>query len=149
MLPLCTTTEFGITYDDVTHTVTGPGTPDAISRDFTNSGAYQYDATAPVIVSVSPDTVAQGTLQDVLITAVGTSWVDESAPAISGSGVTTITWTRYSASQILATFAVDSNAAVGLRNVTVTTGMTVDTLTNGFTITSRAQAVFAGKFWKR
>ncbi len=90
----------------------------------------------PAIASVSPNAGVQGRQNlSVAISGVSTHFVQGSTTATFGAGVTVISLTVTSATNASAVLNIDPTAATGTRNVIVTTGAEVATLTNGFTVT--------------
>lgn len=132
---ICITSTAGVNYDSTNHAILGPLVPDTATRNATpDDGAYQFNASAPLIVSVTPNHAATPSVIDVTIVGQTTGWTVDSVPTLSGSGVTTLYWTFYDSAHILATFVIDSGLAAAYRDVTVTTGIDVVTLGNGFHI---------------
>jgi hypothetical protein len=85
-------------------------------------GAVEFSAPAPKLISITPNTGARGT--SVNVTLIGSDLVDlanSTSMTVSGTGITITAFTVVSDSQINATFAIASNAALTTRNVTVTT----------------------------
>ena len=90
---------------------------------------------AQTITSVSPAVLGGGaTAQTVTIN--GTNFVAGAVVAFSGTGVTAGAATIVNSTQMLVSVTVAATATAGLRNVTVTSGGLVATLTNGFTVTA-------------
>lgn len=85
----------------------------------TSAKTFTVNPPAPTLTSVSPTTGVQGTT--VAVTLTGTNFVSGATVAVSGSNVTVSNVTVVSATSITADFAVGSSAALGDRNVTVTT----------------------------
>jgi subtilisin family serine protease len=85
----------------------------------------------PTVTSVSPDSGEQG--ETLEVTIGGTEF--SGATAVSfGDGITVDSFTVVSATQITATISIDTTAASGLRDVSVTTPAGTGTLTDGFTV---------------
>ncbi len=91
----------------------------------------------PTLLQVNPNTGQQGQ-QSLMVTLTGqfTSFVQGTTMASFGAGVTVVTLTANSATSATAVLNIDPAAAVGVRNVTLTTGTEVVTLTNGFSVQS-------------
>ena len=92
--------------------------------------------TTPTLVSVSPNTGAQGTTNlPVQIVGANTSWSGNMASSIqiSGTGVTLVNATATSGNAISATLAIASDATLGIHNITVTgaSGSVAFTVTSG------------------
>ena len=91
----------------------------------------------PVLTQVNPNTGLQGQQNEsVALTGQFTHWVPATTTASFGAGITVATLTINSATSATAVLNVDPAAALGTRNVTLTTGAEVVTLTNGFTVTN-------------
>ena len=95
-------------------TVTTPGGP-------SNAVAFTVvNPPAPTLTSVSPNTGARGTA--VPVTLTGSNFTTTgSTVAVSGGGVTVSGVTAVDSAHITATFTFTNGAALGARNVTVTT----------------------------
>ena len=91
----------------------------------------------PTIASVVPNTGQQGqTLASVAITGQNTNFVQGTTVASFGAGITVNSLTVNSATTATANITIQEGAASGARDVTMTTGSEVATLTNGFTVTA-------------
>src|SRR5205085_5710074 len=73
----------------------------------------------PVLTSIAPDNGTQGT--SVGVTLNGSNFQPGATISIGGSGVTATNVNVVSATQITATFAINSAASTGAHSVTVTT----------------------------
>ena len=112
----------------VTATTAGVVTPASFS--LTNS-------TQPALIAVNPNTGQQGqTGLSVNLTGQFTTWAQGTTTVSFGAGITVKAFTVNSANTATALIDIDPAAAVAARNVTVTTGAEVVTLSNGFTVTS-------------
>ncbi|MEX1113130.1 MAG: IPT/TIG domain-containing protein [Patescibacteria group bacterium] len=80
---------------------------------------FTVNPPAPTLTAVSPTTGVQG--NTVAVTLTGTNFVAGATVAVSGSNVTVSNVTVVSATSVTADFAIASGAALGDRNVTVTT----------------------------
>jgi alpha-D-ribose 1-methylphosphonate 5-triphosphate synthase subunit PhnH len=91
----------------------------------------------PVLTQVNPNTGQQGQ-QNLSVTLTGqfTHFVQGTSVASFGAGITVVSVTVSSATSAVALLNVAATAAAGTRNVSVTTGAEVVTLTNGFTVTN-------------
>src|SRR6202030_3994260 len=88
-------------------------------------------AATPVLTIVNPNTGQQGQQNEqVNLTGQFTHWVQGSSTPSFGAGITPTSFTVNSATTATAMLTIDPAAAVGARNVTVTTGAEVVTLTN-------------------
>ena len=95
-------------------------------------------AAPPTITAVNPNSRAQGqTNQAIVITGSNFATGFNNGGSVSfGAGITTNSVTRNSATQLTAQITVAANAALGLRDVTVTNpGGISATLPNGFSVT--------------
>ncbi len=142
---LCTTSTYGVSYNTTTHTITGAGDPSASVRNATpDDGAYQFNAAAPLIVSITPDHGAPNANYDILITGLNTSWTVDSEPSMSGAGVEVAYWTWYDSAHILATFSFIAGLPSDYRDITVTTGMEMLTLDDAFHLIAPAVVMSGG-----
>jgi hypothetical protein len=100
----------------------------------TLAGGFTVVATITVS-SVAPNQGAQGAAVSVTIT--GTGFAAGATVSVSGTGITASSVMVTSATQITATLTIAGGAALGARDVTVTTsGGGTATLTGGFTVAS-------------
>jgi 6-phosphogluconolactonase (cycloisomerase 2 family) len=105
----------------------------------TGASIFTIIAATPVLSFVNPNSVPQGLTADVVVTGTFTSFLSNSTVTF-GNGVTVNYPVRnVSATQFTASITVSPTAFIGNRDVTVTTGAEVVTLTNGFSVSS-AQA---------
>ena len=90
---------------------------------------------APIVTTVSPNSGQQGQSLPVIITGQNTHFVQGTTTANFGAGITLASpLTINSATSATAVLNIDLAASIGTRNVTLTTGPEVATLTNGFTV---------------
>jgi hypothetical protein len=90
---------------------------------------------SPVISSVNPPTGTQGLTTNVTLTGGFTHWVQGTSVASFGSGITVNgTLTVHNATSATANITIGTSASIGSRNVTVTTGAEVATITGGFSV---------------
>ena len=90
---------------------------------------------APVVTQVSPGSINQTQANlTVNITGAFTSWAQGTTNASFGAGITVNTLTINSPTTATATIS-SNNAATGLRTITMTTGVQVAALANGFGVT--------------
>src|SRR5581483_12391424 len=89
----------------------------------------------PVLTQVNPNTGVQGQ-QNVSVALTGqfTHFVQGTTTASFGAGITVASLTANSATSATAVLNISATAAGGARNVSLTTGGEVVTLTNGFTV---------------
>ena len=98
-------------------------------------GSFGYCKDLPKISSVSPNSGQQGQLAlSVSITGQNTHFVQGATIATFGAGITAATLTVNSATSATAVLNIDPAAALGARNVALTTGGEVAMLSNGFTV---------------
>jgi hypothetical protein len=76
----------------------------------------------PTVLSVTPATLAAGTIQDVTISGGATHFSGASQVAFAGTGVTAAVLSAESPTSLTARVTVAPSAAVGLRSVSVTSG---------------------------
>jgi RHS repeat-associated protein len=94
-------------------------------------------APTPTITSVIPNSAQQGQQGlSVAITGANTNWVQGTTTATLGAGVTVASLTIKSPTSASAVINIDPAAAVGSRDVTLTTGTEVASLTGGFKVTA-------------
>jgi len=98
-------------------------------------GGFTVGTGSPTISVVSPPTGTQG-LANVNITLTGlfTHWVQGTSVANFGSGITVNSLTVSNATSAVANISINTAATIGSRNVTVTTGAEVATITGGFSV---------------
>jgi hypothetical protein len=91
----------------------------------------------PVLLSVSPSAGQLGQQNlSVVITGQFTSFVQGTTTASLGAGITVNSVIVSDATHATVSISIASNAAVGSRTVTLTTGAEVDSLANGFSVTA-------------
>jgi hypothetical protein len=83
------------------------------------SGTVAYTLTGPTLTAIAPATGALGT--SVPITLSGTGLTGATAITVSGTGITVGSLTVVNSTTITATFTINATAALGARNVFVTT----------------------------
>lgn len=88
------------------------------------------------LTSISPSSGTQGTAQiTVTLTGSNTVWSNgATALSFSGTGITVNSTTCTTSTACSASIAIGASATVGTRNVLMTTGAVVETLSNGFTV---------------
>ncbi len=97
----------------------------------TLTGGFTVDQAPPAIASVNPGDGLQGQAENVTITGsyfTGATWVD------FGAGIITDNFTVDSDTQVTASITIDAAAAVGYRDVSVTTPEGTDAEANGFVV---------------
>jgi hypothetical protein len=97
-----------------------------------NAFAAKISKNPPTVTNVNPNSGNQGqTLNNVIIT--GTNFIGTTAVDF-GAGITVNSYIVNSDTQITANITIAANAAIGTRNVTVTTPEGTGALNNGFTV---------------
>ena len=151
-----TTASFGAAITVASLTVTSPTTATAVvninaaaatgTRTITLTTGSEIDALAngftvtagtPVLLSATPNSGQVGQ-QNLSVALAGqfTNWVQGTATASFGAGITVVLLTVNSPTTATAAVNINSAAATGTRTVTLTTGSEIDTLANGFTVTA-------------
>ena len=105
------------------------------------TGGFSVLAGVPTLLTASPAFAQAGSTTNVVITGEFTSFAQGSSSATFGSGVTVNTVTVSSTTQLTANISVASNASVGGRDITVTTGGETETLSGGFSVTAGTPVV--------
>ena len=106
---------------------------------FTSTGGLTIvdaDAGGEILSLAGRGAVSPGGVTSVLITGLNTHFTQGSTTASFGAGITVVSLIVNSATSATAILNIDPGAAVGSRNVTLTTGSEVATLTSGFTVTA-------------
>lgn len=121
-------------------TISTYATPGFVSLTMTTLGevAYKDNAftitqTQPQILFINPASVVQGATTNVTITALFTAF-DNTTTASFGPGVTVNTVTPLSATSLKVNLTVQPTAALGFRNVSLTTGAQNVAVTNLFQV---------------
>jgi RHS repeat-associated protein len=91
-------------------------------------------STNPIITTVSPTTGQQGQSGPIAIVGFNTHFVQGTSVFDLGAGITVSNVSVSCATCLSAQVAIADTAALGPRNVTVTTGSEVASLTNGFSV---------------
>jgi RHS repeat-associated protein len=103
----------------------------------TLNNGFSVTAGTPVLTTVNPNTGQQGqTNLSANLTGQFTNWVQGATTASFGSGITIATLTVNSATSATAVVNIDPGAAVGSRNVTLTTGAEIVSLASSFNVTA-------------
>ncbi len=98
------------------------------------TGGFSVLAGVPSLVSAVPASAQAGSSANVVITGQFTTF-QSATPSVSfGSGVTVNSVVVSSETQLTANITVASNATVGMRTISVTTGGQNESLTNGFSV---------------
>jgi sporulation-control protein spo0M len=119
-----------------TVTVSTPNETASLASGFT------VNAGTPVLTSVTPNNGTQGqTIASVALAGNFTHWVQGTTTATFGGGVTVNSLTVNSTTSATASITIDALAALGARNVTLTTGGEIVTLTGGFTVNAGPAAI--------
>ncbi len=126
---------------------TSTPTPPGYQNVYVNTGAEQViggfsvDSPAtPTLVSVTPNSGAQGSTESVTITGSLTNWVQGQTQAILGAGVTVSNLNITSPTTATATIAISPTAPIGGNSVIMITGSEIVSGT-GFSVTPSAAYV--------
>ncbi|MGB6744794.1 MAG: Ig-like domain-containing protein [Terracidiphilus sp.] len=105
-------------------------------------GGFTVTNGAPVLSVVSPPTGDQGaTNLNVTLTGLFTSFVNGTSVANFGSGITVNSTTVSNSTTAVANITISTTATLGSRNVTVTTGGQVASITGGFSVLAGVPAL--------
>ncbi len=99
---------------------------------FTLANSFTVNQALPVITSISPDQGSQGTTLNITIGGMNFSGASE---VRLGADIAVYSFNIISSNQIMANITIVSGAALGAREVSVTTPGGTMTLPNGFTVT--------------
>jgi hypothetical protein len=99
----------------------------------------QTDPSAPTVTAVAPTAGWPGETLDVVVT--GTNFTGATAVSFSGTGITVNNYTVDSATQITAGVSIACNATLSARDVLITTAAGTATLSSGFTVETRQEAL--------
>ncbi len=104
------------------------------SNGAVDAGAVEFASTAnaPTLTAVSPNSGSRGAAVNVTLT--GTSLTGTSAVTVSGANVAVSNIVVVNSTTVTATFTIASGAALGQRNVSVTTPGGTVTLNNSFRV---------------
>ncbi len=102
----------------------------------TLNNGFTVTAGIPVLTTINPNTGKQGDVVSVAITGQFTNFNQSTTQVDFGAGITVGTVTVANATSLTAQLTIASTAALGARNVTVTTGTEVVTLNNTFSVSS-------------
>ena len=107
-----------------------------------NAGSAGECKGEPTLSSAAPNSGQQGQQNlSVALTGYFTNWVQGTTTASFGAGITVASLTVNSATSATAVLNISTTAATGAQTVALTTGSEIDTLTNGFTITTGSSAL--------
>jgi hypothetical protein len=104
-----------------------------------NGNGSQTDPSAPAVTAVAPTSGWPGETLNVVVT--GTDFTGATAVSFSGTGVTVNNYTVANATQITAGVSIAYNATLSARDVSVTTAAGTGTLSGGFTVETRQEAL--------
>ena len=94
-----------------------------------------YDVTAAALFTISPTSGNQGATLNISVSGLNTNFVNATSVAtFSGTGITVNSTTVSNALTAVVNITLAGGATLGARNMTMTTGSEVVTLTNGFTV---------------
>jgi hypothetical protein len=97
-------------------------------------GGFTVLAGQPALVSAIPGSAVAGATANVVIDGAFTHFQQGVSTASFGAGVTVNTVTVSNSTQLTANISVSANTSVGSRDITVTTGSEVVTLSSGFSV---------------
>ena len=105
-------------------------------------GGFNVTTGNPILAVVNPPTGHQGdTNLNVSLTGLFTAWVNNTSTANFGAGITVNSLTVSDATDAVANITISPSAALGSRNVSVTTGGQVATITGGFSVLAGVPAL--------
>jgi RHS repeat-associated protein len=107
----------------------------------TLNNAFTITPGNPVLTSINPNTGKQGDTLGVTIAGQYTNFSQAATQVDFGAGIIGSAVTVASATSLTIQLAIDPTAAVGTRNVKVTTGTEVVTLNDGFTVQAGTPAL--------
>lgn len=94
-----------------------------------------YEPASSTLIVISPSSGNQGATFPITVAGINTNFVNAtSAMTFSGTGITVNSTTVTSPTAASVSITLAGGATLGARNVTMTTGAEVVTLTNGFTV---------------
>jgi hypothetical protein len=106
---------------------------------FASNGNGSQTDPAPTITAVAPTSGWPGETLDVMVT--GTDFTGATAVSFSGTGITVNNYTVDNATQITAGVFIAYNATLSARDVSVITAAGTGTLSGGFTVDTRQEAL--------
>jgi hypothetical protein len=105
-------------------------------------GGFTVSSGSPQLSAVNPPTGDQGaTNLNVNLTGLFTNFVNGTSVANFGAGITVNSTTVSNSTSAMANITISNTAALGSRNVTVTTGAEVASITGGFTVLAGVPAL--------
>jgi hypothetical protein len=99
----------------------------------------QTDPSAPTVTAVAPASGWSGETLNVVVT--GTDFTGATAVSFLGTGITVNNYTVDNATQLTAGVSIACNATLSARDVAVTTAAGTGTLSGGFTVETRQEAL--------
>ena len=98
-------------------------------------GGFTVSGGSPAISAVSPPTGTQGEInENINLTGVFTNWINGTSTANFGAGITVNSLTVSSPTSAVANITISPSATIASRNVTVTTGGQIASITGGFSV---------------
>jgi hypothetical protein len=104
-------------------------------------GGFTVGTGTPQISVVNPPTGTQGITENVNLTGLFTHFLQATSVASFGAGITVNSLTVNGSASAVANITISPTATIGSRNVTVTTGSEVATLTGGFSVLAGVPAL--------
>jgi hypothetical protein len=98
----------------------GQAAAERYSNTLANLGV---SAVRPAVAAITPSALPEGATLDVELAGSNTNFLDSSAVAVAGGGVSVVSQRVLSATRMVVRLAVDAGAATGFRDVTVTTDL--------------------------
>lgn len=118
---------------------TGTCSLDAAASGLTGATSSTFTIAARSLDQVIPTSYPQGTNDWITITGTGTGWVQGTSVCAIGAAGTVIETFVVNATLAACNLVILSSATTGLYDVTMTTGVVVDTKTNGLLITANTE----------
>ncbi|MGA2887791.1 MAG: Ig-like domain-containing protein [Terracidiphilus sp.] len=138
-ITICNTTPIG--YRTITLVTGGEFATSALSTS--GNPVFQIGANNAALLSVSPNSAAQGASLAVTLTATGTHFLQDATQVSFTGGILANGITVTSPTTATAQLAVPSGTAVGVQNATVSTGGEIATLNNGFAVIGTVPGLLA------
>ena len=104
-------------------------------------GGFTVTNGSPQLSAVSPPTGTQGITLNVNLTGLYTHFVQGTSVASFGAGITVNTLTVSSSTTAVANITISQTATIASRNVSVTTGSEVASITGGFSVLAGVPAL--------
>ncbi|HBY61446.1 MAG TPA: hypothetical protein DEH78_16615, partial [Solibacterales bacterium] len=126
-----------------TNAAVGPRTATVTSgtQVLTRASAFSITPSVPVILSLTPNSAAQGAAVHVTILAQATSFASGASVVDAGTGIAVSNVAVETPTRINATFTVSPTATLGSRSIVVTTGTETARIDNAFSVTPGAAAI--------